>query len=115
VKRRFRLTRSNDIKRVRRFGKSYAHPLVVLVVSRSEADTRRIALITGKSVGGAVERNLVRRRLRAICDELLPGLDKGFEAVLIARGKSCDADFSKLTEAVRNVFQRAGLIQKPNE
>jgi ribonuclease P protein component len=115
VKRRFRLTRSNDIKRVRRFGKSYAHPLVVLVVSRTETETRRIALITGKSVGGAVQRNLVRRRLRAISDGLIPVLDTGFEAVLIARGKSCEADFSTLTEAVRIVFQRASLIQKPNE
>jgi ribonuclease P protein component len=32
VQRKFRLTRSEDFKRVRRFGKSYAHPLVVLIV-----------------------------------------------------------------------------------
>jgi ribonuclease P protein component len=114
VKRRFRLTRSNDIKRVRRFGKSYAHPLVVLVVSRQEGETRRVALITGKSVGGAVERNLVRRRLRAICDTLQPGLENGFEAVLIARSKSHEADFSELTNAVKSVFQRAGLTRKSN-
>jgi len=114
VKRRFRLTRSNDIKRVRRFGKSYAHPLVVLVVSRTEDDTRRIALITGKSVGGAVERNLIRRRLRSICDNLLPDLVEGFEVVLIARGKSLPADFLDLTGGVQSVFQRAGLIRKSN-
>jgi ribonuclease P protein component len=114
VKRRFRLTRSNDIKRVRRFGKSYAHPLVVLVVTRSENDRRRVALITGKSVGGAVERNLVRRRLRAICDTLQPVFETGFEAVLIARSKSHDAEYSELTNAVQTVFQRAGLTRKSN-
>jgi ribonuclease P protein component len=32
VQRKFRLTRSEDFKRVRRSGKSYAHPLVVLIV-----------------------------------------------------------------------------------
>ena len=32
VKRRFRLTRSNDFKRVQHSGKSYVHPLVVLFV-----------------------------------------------------------------------------------
>lgn len=99
---------------MRRFGKSYAHPLVVLVVCRTEHESRRIALITGKSIGGAVERNLVRRRLRAICDTLQPVLETGFEAVLIARGKSHDADFLELTGAVQNVFQRAGLVQKSN-
>jgi ribonuclease P protein component len=114
VKRRFRLTRSTDFKRVRRFGKSYAHPLVVLVVSRREDDTRRIALITGKSVGGAVDRNLVRRRLRAICDTLQPVLESGFEVVLIARAKALDVEFPELINAVQNVFQRAGLVQKSN-
>ena len=111
MKRRFRLTRSNEIKRVRRFGKSYAHPLVVLVISRTEDTTRRIALITGKSIGGAVERNLVRRRLRAICDNLLPALNDGFEAVLIARGRTRDAGFSELAEAAKSVFQRSGLVK----
>jgi len=38
VQRKFRLTRSEDFKRVRRFGKSYAHPLVVLIVQSH--DTR---------------------------------------------------------------------------
>ena len=96
---------------MRRFGKSYAHPLVVLVITRTEDKTRRIALITGKSIGGAVERNLVRRRLRAICDNLLPSLKEGFEAVLIARGRSRDAGFSELTDAAQSVFQRSGLIE----
>ena len=32
MQRKFRLTRSEDFKRVRRSGKSYAHPLVVLIV-----------------------------------------------------------------------------------
>jgi ribonuclease P protein component len=32
VQRKFRLTRSEDFKRVRRSGKSYANPLVVLIV-----------------------------------------------------------------------------------
>jgi ribonuclease P protein component len=115
VKRRFRLTRSNDIKRVRRLGKSYAHPLVVLVVMNSSDDSQRISVITGKSIGGAVERNYVRRRLRAIFDELLPTVKPGFEAVLIARGTSSQADFCDLERAVASVFQRAGLISNSNE
>jgi len=115
VKRRFRLTRSNDIKRVRRVGKSYAHPLVVLVVSRSLDSSRRIAIITGKSVGGAVERNLIRRRLRAICDCLNPVMKPGFEAVLIARGPSHQAEYENLAKAVENVLSRASLISNTNE
>jgi len=45
VQRKFRLTRSEDFKRVRRSGKSYAHPLVVLIVQshdpRSSPEDKR--------------------------------------------------------------------------
>jgi len=115
VKRRFRLTRSNDIRRVRRNGKSFAHPLVVLVLQNSTESTLRVAIITGKSIGGAVERNLTRRRLRAICDRLIPEMTRGFEAILIAREPCSRASFEELEQAVRNVFLRAGLIVKSNE
>lgn len=45
MQRKFRLTRSEDFKRVRRSGKSYAHPLVVLIVQahdkRSNPEDKR--------------------------------------------------------------------------
>ena len=100
---------------MRRSGKSYAHPLVVLVLQNSPGTTQRIAIITGKSIGGAVERNLTRRRLRDICDRLLPELTQGFEMVLIARQPCSRATFQELEISVRNVFLRAGLIIKSNE
>jgi ribonuclease P protein component len=115
VKRRFRLTRSNDIKRVRRVGKSYAHPLVVLVVNSTQDVTFRIAIITGKSIGGAVERNRVRRRMREICASRLPGMKSGFQAVLIGRALSGKATFEELERSIENVFRRASLIQNENE
>jgi ribonuclease P protein component len=115
VKRRFRLNRSNDIKRVRRVGKSYAHPLVVLVANSTPDTSIRIAIITGKSVGGAVERNRVRRRMREICDTLIPELKTGFQAVLIGRAPSSRATFEQLEQSIKNVFRRAGMIQISNE
>ncbi|HEX7556430.1 MAG TPA: ribonuclease P protein component [Leptolinea sp.] len=115
MKRRFRLTRSNDIKRVRRVGKSYAHPLIVLVISLSPEISSRIAIITGKSVGGAVERNRVRRRVKAICDKVLPEMKTGFQAVLIGRAPSGQATYKELENSVKSVFRRAGLIQNSNE
>ena len=40
MQRKFRLTRSEDFKRVRRSGKSYAHPLVVLIVQAHDWRSR---------------------------------------------------------------------------
>ena len=62
---KFRLTRSEDFKRVRRIGKSYAHPLVVLVVQASETSTHvRVGVAAGKTTGTAVHRNRAKRLLR---------------------------------------------------
>jgi len=100
---------------VRRVGKSYAHPLVVLVVSSSAEISIRIAIITGKSIGSAVERNRVRRRIRAICDALLPEIKTGFHVVLIGRAPSSRATFAELERSIESVFHRASLIQNSHE
>jgi ribonuclease P protein component len=44
----------------------------------------RVAFAVGRRVGGAVERNRLRRRLRAIVSEAAPGLRPG--AYLVAAG-----------------------------
>ena len=88
VKRRFRLTRSTDFKRVRRSGKSYAHPLVVLYAMKSdEPRTRscRVGVSAGLAVGNAVKRNRAKRLLRAAMNELLPQTVPGSDLLLIAR------------------------------
>jgi ribonuclease P protein component len=100
---------------VRRVGKSYAHPFVVLVVSSTTEISTRIAIITGKSIGGAVERNRVRRRVRAICDTLIPEIKTGFHVVIIGRAPSGRATFEELERSIENVFRRAGLIQSLHE
>ena len=111
MKRGFRLTRSTDFKRVRRFGKSYAHPLVVLVAQPSQDPFTRVAVVAGASVGGAVVRNLAKRRLRACLDEVYPNCLPGWDLILIARKPIAQADFLHIRAAVFGVFRTAGLLQ----
>jgi ribonuclease P protein component len=49
VQRKFRLTRSEDFKRVRRSGKSYAHPLVVLIVQAHDQRSTIVPHVLGGS------------------------------------------------------------------
>jgi ribonuclease P protein component len=114
VKRRFRLTRSNDIQRVRRAGKSYAHPLLVLLVApASEASAQQtpaqVAIITSRRIGFAVQRNHVKRQIRACWDKLLPNLPDGWHLVVLARQPIVRAEFAEIEQALRSVIRRAGL------
>jgi ribonuclease P protein component len=110
MQRSFRLHQSSDIQRVRRTGKSYAHPLLVLVAARGEPPARRVAFSVGKRVGGAVVRNRARRRLREAIRPLAGSIAEGWDLLLIARAGAAKADFSELAAAVRFLLLKAGLL-----
>jgi ribonuclease P protein component len=110
VKRRFRLTRSTDFKRVRRSGRSFAHPLVVLYADKSPAPEVRVGVSAGLAVGNAVKRNRAKRLLRAAMNDLLPQVLPGSDLLLIARAPLPASDFQQTRQALFSVLKRAGLI-----
>ena len=110
MKRRFRLTRSTDFKRVRRSGKSYAHPLVVLYVQKSEGSDVRVGLSASVSIGNAVRRNRAKRLMREAMSRLIPLILPGVELLLIARAALPDADLFQTQDALQALLGRAGLL-----
>ena len=111
MQRRFRLTRSTDFKRVRNFGKSFAHPLVVLIVLNAEEPGLRVGVAAGRSLGGAVQRNRAKRLLREVVRAEIPSLRPGYDLVLIARASLLQADFVDIKKAIRGLLRRANLFQ----
>jgi ribonuclease P protein component len=71
----------------------------------------RLGLAVSRKVGGAVERNRVKRRLRAAFEQLQETLPRGRDFVLIARPGLAEAaeanGFEWLGERVREVFRLA--------
>jgi ribonuclease P protein component len=117
VQRKFRLTRSEDFKRVRRSGKSYAHPLVVLIVQthdqRSDpADQPRvkIGVTAGRTVGTAVTRNRAKRLLREAMRPLIPNIAPSLDLILIARPGLVSATLEETRQALLNLLQRAQIL-----
>lgn len=115
MKRRFRLTRSTDFKRVRNEGKSYAHPLVVLVAARSTEPESRVGVSAARALGGAVQRNRAKRLLRESIRPMLPALPTGWDLVLIARNPLALAPFQDVKTAVYGLLRRANLIDDLNQ
>jgi len=115
VKRRFRLTRSIDFKRVRSQGKSYAHPLVVLVKLPSTEVNLRVGFSASRALGGAVQRNRAKRLLRELMRSFLPLLSSGWDLILVARNPLLAADFQDLHQALAGLLDRAGLVLHPEE
>jgi ribonuclease P protein component len=115
VQRKFRLPRSTDFKRVRRTGKSYAHPFVVLVAQASDAPKVRVGVTAGRSVGGAVQRNKAKRLLREAMRPLLPDLPPGWDLVLIARSALLPTSLQEIRRVLLSLLRRAQILPQSNE
>jgi ribonuclease P protein component len=120
VQRKFRLTRSEDFKRVRRSGKSYAHPLVVLIAlkgEKSEGPRVRVGVAAGRTVGTAVTRNRAKRLLRESMRTLIPDIalrqsqdnTSNLDLVLIARPGLASASLEDTRKALLNLLRRAQI------
>lgn len=111
MQRRFRLSRAEDFKRVRQTGKSFAHPLVVLVIKANESkDNVRVGVTAGKTTGTAVHRNRAKRLLREAMRPLIPNIASGFDLILIARPKLVTSTLTETRAALINLFQRANIL-----
>jgi ribonuclease P protein component len=112
VQSKFRLSRSEDFKRVRRTGRSYAHPLVVLMVQAADPSTRhvRVGVAAGKTTGTAVHRNRAKRLLREAMRSLLPLIASGWDLVLIARPALVTATLEETRSALLTLLRRAKII-----
>ena len=108
---RFRLTRSTEFKRVRRLGKSYAHPLLILLTLPNNLDHPRVGIAASKSVGGAVQRNRAKRLLKAAITPLLPKITTGYDLVLLARKPILTLKSQMVQAALIESLKRAGILQ----
>ena len=100
------LRRTGDFTRLRQRGRRTATAnLTFFRGDAAPADERPLVGITvSKSVGTAVVRNLLRRRLAAAIHELLPEHAR-MRLLVVARPSAAALSFSDLREEVRGVLR----------
>jgi ribonuclease P protein component len=110
-----RLTDSEQFRSAIKSGRRFGSNHLVIYLKRDETSSHaRFGFIVGKTVAGAVGRNLVKRRLRALAREVLAQHPGGFDLVVRAQTGAAELDWNRLREeflgtaenALSKVFER---------
>jgi ribonuclease P protein component len=111
-----RLRRSTDFAAAVRGGRRIGRGTLVvhlLVDEPAQASTARAGFVVSKSVGNAVVRNRVRRRLRHLVRPRLAGLPGGARLVVRALPAAAEASYSDLGTDLDTALDAARKPRRP--
>ena len=104
-----RLKKRDEFVRASRSHTGGGRPGLVVkaVANRFDTTSIRVGFTASRKVGGAVARNRAKRRLRALAEEILPGLAlPGYDYVLIARSTTPTRPYNDLRSDLAGILRR---------
>ena len=90
----------------------FADGNMVLYARRNRLGRNRVGITVSKKLGHAVVRNRTRRRLREVYRLNEQKFTPGWDIVVVARSRSVEAPFEKLTESYLRLARKAGLLRQ---
>jgi ribonuclease P protein component len=96
-----------DFARISSKGRSRSDRLMVVRFVPNGRDHDRFGISTGRRLGGAVQRNRVRRRVREILRRIPNDTGHGWDILIVARQPAADASYDELEAALERLL---GLV-----
>lgn len=108
----WRILKTKDFRRAYRLGRKVSGRYLKLYYSPNHLDKTRFGFSISKKVGKAVQRNLLKRRLRAICYKYMYAFQPGLDVVLVAGNKAAECTFIELEQEVLNLCRWGKILAK---
>jgi ribonuclease P protein component len=101
-----RLLRHSDFERVYKKGRRHFAPhMTVFYLLRERGDGWRVGFTVGRVLGGAVERNRIKRRLREAVRLRWPGVRIPADVVVNPKKSVLKLEFADLENEINNAFE----------
>jgi ribonuclease P protein component len=99
------MTRSTDFDATVKHGKRAVQPNLVVYMRRASGDPK-LGLIVSRSVGSAVQRHRLSRRLRHVARDVMDGWNQSEHVVIRALPSSRDVGSARLRDELRAGLRR---------
>ena len=94
------LKKTNEFKKVFSQGNRRYGRYVILYILPGEKDDNRVGFIVKKSIGKAVQRNKIKRRLREIWRLKGKEIITGSDVIILAKKEIVEASFAEIEQEV---------------
>ena len=105
------LKKNHEFRRLYNKGKSAASQYAVVYCRRNGKSENRLGITVSTKIGGAVQRNRIRRRLKEIYRLNEQELAPGYDIVIVARMKSRFAGFHEIGSSILTLFKKLGITK----
>ncbi len=111
VKQRYRVRKNEHFQEIRRRGQSYSNEFLVMCALPNQLSYSRFGFSVSNRLGGAVERNLIKRRLREAIRLRMDEIVSGWDIVFIAKHSIRNASYQQMDAACARLLGRAHLLR----
>ena len=108
---KFRITKTKEIDKVFKLGKSSFDSVLGVKMFTSENNISRFVVVVSTKVSKkAVIRNKIKRRLHEIVRSQLPKIKVGFDFFILALPAAKNCDYHALEKSLQNHWHRLGVL-----
>lgn len=106
-----RLRKNEEFQRVFRSGQSFVGDKIVVYALENALSCSRVGITVSRKLGGAVERNQLKRIVREAWRSHEGKLRKGFDLVLVPRMKAKTASFREISDELQHLLMKGNVIE----